>query len=100
LTSGIPVVLLVGRKSGTEIQRDKFRLKRAKSDTIVMRYLVDPPDGWRYGFPKLYEGDFNNLQKELVDWLKKNGYPVDDIGREVARKHTRIIKCRPFVQYD
>lgn len=38
-----------------------------------MKTYVDPPDGWRYGFPKEYTG--GNLNK----WLVENGYPQEDV---------------------
>jgi hypothetical protein len=35
-------------------------------------YYVDPPSGWRYGFPKLYDplADGN-----MTEWMIANGYP-------------------------
>lgn len=34
--------------------------------------MIDPPDGWRYGFPK----PFNPQPGQSTeDWLLKNGYP-------------------------
>jgi len=50
-----------------------------------MATLVDPPGGWRYGFPKLYPygKDFSKLR----EWLLAEGYPEKDI--ELALKYTR-----------
>jgi len=47
------------------------------SDTIApewMRrpYWVDPPQGWRYGFPLLYDPGKDG---DLARWLVVNGYP-------------------------
>lgn len=44
---------------------------------------VDPPSGWRYGFPKLWD-----RKTPLVRWLVENGYPKD-----MAKKasHVRFI---------
>jgi hypothetical protein len=41
-------------------------------------YWVDPPRGWRYGFPKLYDP-----QKDgpMLEWMIANGYP-----EQLARK--------------
>ena len=44
------------------------------------RTMVDPPNGWKYGFPKMLplipkEGKNFKLQKWLVD----NGYPPHEI---------------------
>lgn len=44
-----------------------------------MVQLIDPPEGWRYGFPKV-------LPKEVEDvraWLVASGYPqklIDSYG--------------------
>lgn len=44
--------------------------------------LVDPPSGWRYGFPAPLEEDYENQ-------LRKAGYPEKDIP--LALKHSRYI---------
>lgn len=31
---------------------------------------VDPPFGWLYGFPKLWDGE-----GDMTEWLRKEGYP-------------------------
>ena len=33
---------------------------------------VDPPSGWKYGFPKLYD---QSGGLEMSDWILKHGYP-------------------------
>ena len=42
--------------------------------------IVDPPSGWRYGFPAKLKGDY---RQQLID----AGYPKKDI--ELALKHSR-----------
>lgn len=37
-----------------------------------MPRMVDPPSGWRYGFPKLYDPACGLSMEE---WLTKEGYP-------------------------
>lgn len=38
--------------------------------------LVDPPSGWKYGFPKPWDGE----PGETVDsWLERRGYPEREI---------------------
>ena len=43
---------------------------------------VDPPSGWKYGFPKIAtEKDQNNIN----EWLIANGYPrtlIDELGEQ------------------
>lgn len=47
-----------------------------------MTLLVDPPEGWRYGFPAPLEDDYPAQ-------LRKAGYPEKDI--ELALKHSRFL---------
>ena len=35
---------------------------------------VDPPSGWKYGFPKVWDGE-----GKMTDWLIENGYPQKEI---------------------
>jgi len=37
--------------------------------------MIDPPSGWRYGFPKPLPEGVNNVNK----WLVENGYPQQEI---------------------
>jgi hypothetical protein len=54
---------------------------------IGRQYLVDPPAGWRYGFPKLYDPD-----KGLEEMLREAKYPEEDI--EFALKYSRFWEDR------
>jgi hypothetical protein len=36
---------------------------------------IDPPGGWRYGFPKILPNDI----KDVNSWLVQNGYPQSEI---------------------
>lgn len=40
----------------------------------MSRIWVDPPGGWRYGFPKLYD---EAVDGALPEWLKAQGYPEE-----------------------
>ena len=42
--------------------------------------IVDPPEGWRYGFPA-------ELQEDYTQQLLDAGYPVEDIP--LAHKYSR-----------
>ena len=35
-------------------------------------YWVDPPEGWRYGFPRLYDPAADG---DMTEWMIRNGYP-------------------------
>jgi hypothetical protein len=41
--------------------------------------IIDPPSGWRYGFPKPIPDDVT----DVCSWLVKEGYPkkiIDELG--------------------
>lgn len=37
--------------------------------------MIDPPSGWKYGFPKELPQDVKDTKK----WLVENGYPQHEI---------------------
>ena len=42
--------------------------------------MIDPPEGWKYGFPKAYDPDTN---VPILEWLVHEGYPqqiIDSYG--------------------
>jgi hypothetical protein len=48
--------------------------------------MVDPPSGWRYGFPKPYFKSKIANTAELALWLLDNGYPqheLNSMGKEL-----------------
>jgi len=47
-----------------------------------MKLWVDPPSGWRYGFPKVWDG---SKDPDVDNWMRQAGYP--DEVRESYGKH-------------
>ena len=48
-----------------------------------MIYLIDPPSGWKFGFPKEYNDE---VDPDINKWLVDNGYPqkiIDQFCGEV-----------------
>ena len=41
------------------------------------RLLIDPPRGYLYGFPKVY--DESKEQCTMYEWLAREGYPQSEI---------------------
>jgi len=39
--------------------------------------MIDPPNGYRYGFPKPIPNDVANVK----EWLVENGYPKSEIDK-------------------
>ena len=38
-----------------------------------MQIWVDPPEGWRYGFPAIYDPDTDG---QMSEWIVRKGYPL------------------------
>lgn len=52
--------------------------------------IIDPPAGWKYGFPKHYD---KKDDQTLEEWLLEKGYPqveIDNAGAKYCRfwEHT------------
>lgn len=48
----------------------------------MSRVWVDPPSGWKYGFPKIWEKKTEN--EDMYEWLINEGYPakmIEDMGK-------------------
>lgn len=48
-------------------------------------YYVDPPGGWKYGFPRIYDPCEN---PNFRQWLIDCGYPEKDV--DFAMKYIRV----------
>jgi hypothetical protein len=44
-----------------------------KSQDLSIRLWVDPPEGWRYGFPAIYDPAIDGVMR---DWIISKGYPA------------------------
>ena len=60
--------------------------------------MIDPPSGWRYGFPRVYDFQPSDsglspeaLRKEREQWFRDHGYP-DRLIRDGMLKHCRIFE--------
>jgi hypothetical protein len=54
--------------------------------------MIDPPSGWRYGFPKQIPANITNV----VEWLLENGYPqseVDKFKNEKGEVENFFTRC-------
>lgn len=55
--------------------------------------MVDPPSGWRYGFPKALPEDYPEGES-IVPWLLSEGYPqeeIDKCGKHFYCRYWEII---------
>lgn len=44
--------------------------------------MIDPPEGWRYGFPKVIPPEH---QHRTLEWLVEQGYPKELLERTMMR---------------
>jgi len=52
-------------------------------------WIIDPPSGWKYGFPKECP-DLISEGFDLKEWLTQQGYPESDV--DYASQHYRYWK--------
>jgi hypothetical protein len=43
---------------------------------MAKKIWIDPPSGWKYGFPKVYDREVDG---NCTEWMLKNGYPQKEI---------------------
>lgn len=51
----------------------------------MTKLWVDPPSGWAYGFPKIW----NTEEIPFIEWLVKEGYPKREIDAFGENFHVR-----------
>lgn len=54
----------------------------------MIKLFVDPPSGWRYGFPKECPEDVFQSNEDFRKWLLDQGYPEKDISLGI--QHSRF----------
>lgn len=54
-------------------------------------WMIDPPSGWQYGFPKRFDPEPG---QSMDHWLSANGYPQDEIDNWMGRG----VPCRLWKQ--
>ena len=74
---------LVNILPNLSIKSDDLSIKREKAMREVQRLgqeiqgehmiWVDPPEGWKYGFPAIYDPETDG---QLSDWVVRKGYPL------------------------
>jgi len=52
--------------------------------------MIDPPEGWKYGFPKELPETVN--RNNLVQWFLDQGYPQELIDQGML-EHYRMWIC-------
>jgi hypothetical protein len=56
---------------------------------MMSRLWVDPPEGWKHGFPAIYDSETDG---QMSEWIVNKGYPVQTIKEYGEQWH---IRCWP-----
>lgn len=56
-----------------------LKLKFNESTRVL---IIDPPSGWKYGFPKPYD---KKIDQTLEEWLIENSYPRSLIDQNMSK---------------
>lgn len=60
----------------------------------MTKVWVDPPSGWAFGFPKIWD---QTVVPDLKTWLVNEGYPQEEINRYSSEEDGELLShfhCR------
>ena len=60
-----------------------------EADPFEKKMFIDPPSGWRYGFPKPLPENWKDDDFDLKQWLLDNEYPKEEV--EFGIHHCRYF---------
>jgi len=63
-------------------EQEVMAVKLKFIDKKTKHLIIDPPSGWQYGFPKIYNKQKNQT---IEDWLLQNGYPQELINQGMVK---------------
>jgi hypothetical protein len=60
------------------LYEDAYDLSIKSEDLSIKSNLiwVDPPEGWKFGFPAIYDPDTDG---QMSEWIVNKGYPIEVI---------------------
>ena len=69
-------------------------------ETKTTRVFVDPPSGWKYGFPKEAPSNLREMEShDLNNWLIEKGYPIDEVEIWTNSPNFGSVPCR-FIEME
>jgi len=68
------------------------RLSIQSEDLSNKSIWVDPPEGWKYGFPAIYDP---NTDGQMSEWIISKGYPIQII-KEYGESWA--VRCWPVAE--
>jgi hypothetical protein len=64
---------------------------------MATKLFIDPPSGWKYGFPKEAPSNFREMESDdLTNWLVENGYPIEEVEYWKNSPKFESVPCRFF----
>jgi len=67
---------------------------------MTKKLYIDPPSGWRYGFPKEAPSNLREMESnDLTNWLISNGYPVNEVEYWLKSPKFGSVPCR-FIEME
>ena len=81
-----PVALQYPQK---DIDWQREQQIKAQASIPPQRTWVDPPEGWKYGFPAIYDPEKDG---QMSDWIISKGYPIQII-KEYGEQW--MVRCWP-----
>lgn len=66
-------------------------------ETKTTSIFIDPPSGWKYGFPKQAPPTLREMNgDDLNEWLLRNGYPEEEINYWRKSPKYGSVPCKFF----
>jgi hypothetical protein len=72
--------------------RKRLNIKSDDLNIKSQKIWIDPPEGWKYGFPIIYDPDTDG---QLSEFIVKEGYPVSVI-KEYGESWA--VRCWPVAE--
>jgi hypothetical protein len=73
------IKLIMEMADRVEARLDDLEARIAALEPTATQVWVDPPSGWKYGFPKQAPQEATLSRTTLNTWLFDNGYPLVEI---------------------
>ena len=80
---------LVNIVTNLSIQSDDLSIKSDDLSIKSNMIWVDPPEGWKFGFPAIYDPEKDG---QMSDWIISKGYPIQII-KEYGEQW--MVRCWP-----
>ena len=73
----------------TAVMDNDLSIKSQDLSIKSKKIWIDPPEGWKYGFPAIYDPDTDG---QMSEWIVRKGYPLLTIKEYGEQWH---IRCWP-----